>query len=317
MKTIACLILSGVLLTAQTPLRTPMMSDAGGTNLPIQKVGANDLISVSVYDAPELTRTVRVSADGFIRLPMLKQRIKAEGLMPTDLETRIAAALKAEKLIVDPFVTVTVAEYASRPISVMGAVRKPITFQAIGQVTLLDALARAEGLSQDAGTEILLTHSAANGETSPGLIQRIAVKDLIDAANPAVNIKLTGGEEIRVPEAGKIFVVGNVKKPGAFGMKDNGEISVLKAVALAEGVLPYSSKQAYIYRREGAPGQKNEIPIELGKILARKSPDVAILPNDVLYIPDAKGTRAGLAALEKVLMFGSGATSALIYAGVR
>src|SRR5215471_10710410 len=175
MKTIACLILSSLCLLAQAPAR--VSSDAGGANLPIQKVGANDLISVSVYDAPEVTRTVRVSADGFIRLPMLKQRIKAEGLMPTDLENRIATALKNEELIVDPFVTVTVAEYTSRPISVMGAVRKPITFQAVGQVTLLDALARAEGLAQSAGPEILMSRPSGTGEIAAGLVQRIAVKD--------------------------------------------------------------------------------------------------------------------------------------------
>jgi polysaccharide biosynthesis/export protein len=317
MKTIACLILSSILLSGQTPPRAPLMNDANWANLPVQKVGPNDLISVAVYDAPELTRTVRVSADGFIRLPMLKQRIQVEGMMPPELESLIANALQAEELIVDPFVSVTVAEYTSRPVSVMGAVRKPITFQAVGQVTLLDALARAEGLSQDAGTEILLSYPVAKGDPGPGLVQRIRVKDLIDAANPAVNIKLTGGEEIRVPEAGKIFVVGNVKKPGAFGMQDNAESSVLRAVALAEGLLPYAAKQAFIYRREGAAGAKNEIPIELRKILERKAPDVPVLPNDILYIPDAKGTRATLAALEKIFLFGSGATSALIYAGVR
>jgi polysaccharide export outer membrane protein len=317
MKTIVCLILSSFLLPAQLPPRVPTMNDANSANLPVQRVGANDLISVSVYDAPELTRTVRVSTDGFIRLPMLKQRIQAEGMMPPELEGLIADALKTEELIVDPFVTVTVAEYTSHPISVMGAVRRPITFQAVGQVTLLDALARAEGLSQDAGTEILLSYPLAREDAGPGLIQRIRVKDLIDAANPAVNIRLTGGEEIRVPESGKIFVVGNVKKPGAFGLQDNPESTVLKAVALAEGLLPYAAKQAFIYRREGAAGAKNEIPIELRKILERKSPDIPVLPNDILYIPDAKGTRAALATLEKILMFGSGATSALIYAGVR
>ena len=84
MKIIASLILSGVLLSAQAPPRTPSMSDGGSANLPIQKVGANDLISVAVYDAPELTRMVRVSAEGYIRLPMLKQPIRAEGIMPAD-----------------------------------------------------------------------------------------------------------------------------------------------------------------------------------------------------------------------------------------
>src|ERR1039457_6203280 len=96
-----------------------------GANLPAQPIGANDLIAVSVYDAPELTRTVRVGADGFIRLPMLKQRIKAQNLMPGALESAIGKALQDEQIIVDPFVTVTVSEYMSHPISVAGAVKQP------------------------------------------------------------------------------------------------------------------------------------------------------------------------------------------------
>src|ERR1022692_1764087 len=101
--------------------------DVQGGNLPAQPIGANDLIAVSVYDAPELTRTVRVGADGFIRLPMLKQRVKAQGLLPGELESAIAKALQDEQIIVDPFVTVTVAEYNSHPISVAGAVKQPLT----------------------------------------------------------------------------------------------------------------------------------------------------------------------------------------------
>ena len=126
-------------------------------NLPAQKIGSNDLLSISVYGAPELTRTVRVSAEGFIRLPMLKQKVEAKGLMPSDLEAKIAAALDTEKILVEPVVTVTIAEYHSRPISVAGAVKLPLTFQALGQTTLLEALTRAQGLSSEAGTEILVT----------------------------------------------------------------------------------------------------------------------------------------------------------------
>lgn len=288
-----------------------------GGNLPIQPIGANDLVAVSVYDAPEFTRTVRVGADGFVRLPMLKQRIQASGLMPSELERILAGALKEEGLIVDPFVTVTVAEYNSRPISVMGAVRRPLTFQAVGRVTLLDALARAEGLAPEAGPEILVSRPrlTTDGE-APTLVRRITVKTLIDAADPAANLALTGGEEVRVPEAGKLFVVGNVKKPGAFVVRDASETTVLKVLAMAEGLLPYAGRRAYILRREGVGGNQ-EIPVELAKIMDRKSPDEPLLPNDVLYVPDAHGKRLGLAALEKILLFGSGASSALIYAGVK
>ena len=290
----------------------PGISAEQGGNLPIQNVGANDLLAISVYDVPELTRTVRVSPDGYIGLPMLKQRIPAEGQMPADLESSIAQALKEEGLIVDPFVTVTVAEYASRPISVMGAVRRPLTFQASNPVTLLDALARAEGLTPDAGAEILLTRS----EHGQALVQRIPVRVLIDNADPTVNVRLTGGEEIRVPEAGKLFVVGNVRKPGAFPFQDNQQTTVLKAIAMAEGLIPYAGTEAFILRRE-ASGSKNEIPVNLRKILQRKAPDMPLMANDVLYIPDAKGTRATLAVIEKLVLYGSGVTSALIYSGVR
>ncbi len=283
-------------------------------NLPAQPIGPRDLIAVQVYDSPELTRTLRVGADGLLRIPMLKQRIKAQGLMPHELESALEKALLDGGLIVDPHVTVTVAEYNSRPISIAGAVRNPLTFQASAPVTLLEALTRAGGLTAEAGSEILVSKSQPGPGAQPtSLVQRVSVKALIDVGDAEANLKLTGGEEVRVPEAGKVFVVGNVKKPGAFPVQDGAETSVLKVLALAEGLAPYAGKQAYIYRRE-ASGSKNEIPIELGKIMQRRAPDAPLLANDVLYIPDNHGRRLGLAALEKLLMFGSTAgATALIY----
>lgn len=283
-------------------------------NLPAQKIGPRDLIAIQVYDSPELSRTVRIGADGMFRVPMLSQRIKAEGLMPVELEEAVAKALEEEGIIVAPFVTITVAEYGSRPISVAGAVKTPLTFQASAPVTLLEALTRAGGLTPEAGSEILISKSQPGSDGTPtSLIQRVAVKALIDSADPEANLKLTGGEEVRVPEAGKVFVVGNVKKPGAFSLRDGAETSVLKMLAMAEGLTQFAGKQAYIYRRE-ASGEKNEIPIELSKIMDRKAPDAPLLANDVLYITDSHGRRLGQAILEKVMGFGTTAgATALIY----
>jgi len=92
---------------------------------------------------------------------------------------------------------------------------------------------------------------------------------------------------------------------------------VLKALAVAQGLMPYAAKDAYIYRRE-ANGSKNEIAIQLSKIMDRKTPDVQLLANDILYVPDNKGRRMTLGALEKVLTFGTTAgATALIYGQVR
>ena len=288
-------------------------ADLNSPNLPAQRIGPDDLIAVSVYDAPEFTRTVRVGSDGMIRLPMTDRRIKAQGLLPADLETAIAETLRSAGLVVEPMVTVTVVEYHSRPISVAGAVRSPLTFQAVGTVTLLDALTRAGGLSPEAGPEILVscTQPSANGSAT-ALVQRIPVKGLIDAADPELNLRLTGGEEIRVPEAGKVFVVGNVKKPGAYVLQDGAETSVLKVLGLAEGLTPFSTGIAYIYRRDPDSGSKHEIPIPLRKIMERKSPDVPLLADDVFYIPDNSGRRAGMTALDRILGFGSATASGVL-----
>ena len=317
MKRILLFPLATGLLFAQTrpaPPATP--AEIAIANLPAQKVGPNDLIAVSVYGAPELSRTIRVSADGGIRLPMLKQRIKAEGLMPGELETAIAAALQAEQILVDPFVTVTLAEYYSRPISVAGAVRSPITFQPVGNLTLLDAITRAGGLSPEAGPDILVSRLQPGEEGRPiALTQRIPVKALLEAADPELNLKLMGGEEIRVPEVGKVFVVGNVRKPGSFPVQDVTDTTVLKMLALAEGLAPYAAKEAFIYRREAGASAKNEIPIEIRKILDRKAPDVPLQANDILYVPDAKGRRIGMTALERIIGFGSATASGVLIWG--
>ncbi|MCU1335362.1 MAG: polysaccharide biosynthesis/export protein, partial [Bryobacterales bacterium] len=193
--------------------RLPSGSIELGANLPPRPIAAGDLLAISVYGAPELSRSVRVSVDGLIRLPMLKNPIEARGTTPAELEQRVSVALGDAKILVDPSVVITIAEYASRSIRVAGAVRHPLTFEATHPVTLLEALTRAEGVSAEAGGEILVTRAGT-------VTQRIAVKDLINTAEPVANVILEGDEEVRVPEAGRVFVIGNVKKPGAFPVGD-------------------------------------------------------------------------------------------------
>jgi polysaccharide export outer membrane protein len=287
-------------------------------NLPSQPIGPDDLLAISVYDCPELSRTVRVAADGKIRLPMLKEKIHVQGKLSMEIENAIAEELSREEILVDPVVTVSVAEYKSRPINVVGAVKSPVTFQALPGTTLLDAITKAQGLTENAGKDIVVTRQTeAAHEKTTQITQRIPVKALLEKTDPLYNLPLFGGEEIRVPEAGKIFVVGNVKKPGAFSVHDAvGNTTVLTAIAMSEGLDQYAQKTAYIFRREGSPSQQG-IPVELTKILDRKAPDVILEPNDILYIPDAKTKRMTLGTLEKVLVVGATMSSAAIYATTR
>jgi len=281
-------------------------------NLPARVAGNDDLLAVFVYGAPELSRTVRVGADGAIRLPMLPTPVAAAGSMPLEIEQALASALTKTGLFINPYVSVTVVEYRSRPINVSGAVKRPATFQAVADMTLLDAIAQADGLTPDAGDEVLVTRM----EGDKRILQRVPVKALIDAAEPSANFKLSGGEEVRVPEAGHFFVLGNVRRPGSFVIRDGSAISIFKALALAEGLAPFAGKQVFLLHRNAA-GITEETSIDLKKVLSRKADDVDIAVNDVLYIPDNSGRRLGVAILEKALLFGSGASSALIYGSTR
>lgn len=300
-------------LSAQAPQTVPVpVADLNpSSNLPLQRVGPEDLLGLQVYDAPELTRTVRVSAEGTIRLPMLRSPIRVQGLLPNEIEVLVAEALQRENLFVDPFVTVNIVEYHSRPISVTGAVRTPTIFQAIGNVTLLDALARAGGLVPDqAGAEIIVTRP--DGDTGTQSVQHIPVKPLIGGSDPELNLKLTGGEEVRVPDVGKIIVAGSVVHPGAVPVLDGAANTVTTAIAQAQGTIQYFSHTAYIYRPDDT-GAMHEITVDLGGILARKKPDITLQARDILYVPDSSRRRITQNTINSLTGVAAGATSAAIY----
>src|SRR5215470_13238464 len=195
MRLLLSILLSSLAGLAQ-PRPAPLEPPAA--NLPAQSIGPNDLLSILVYDAPELSRTVRVSSEGRIKLPMLPAGLEVSGKLPVEVETLIAYALVKAEILVSPVVTVTVAEYHSRPINVSGAVKNPLTFQAVGPTRLLDALGKAGGLSESAASAIYVTPP---GESAP---RRIPIKELLSGSKPELNIALSGGEEISVPAAGRV-----------------------------------------------------------------------------------------------------------------
>jgi polysaccharide export outer membrane protein len=318
--TLSVVLIAALPLAAQldpTRATVPGVPDYSNpsSNLPIQKVGPEDLLGLQVYDAPEFTRAVRISADGTIRLPMLKEKIRVQGLFPNDIEVLLAEALKREGLFVDPFVTVNVVEYHSRPISVGGAVRSPVIFQAVGKVTLMDALNRAGGLLADitgaTGSEIVVTRP--NGASGPPLVQRIPVKALYAGTDPELNIELIGDEEIRVPEVGKLVVTGNVTQPGVYSVLDPIEMNTVKsAIGQAKGLAQYWANQGYIYRLD-EKGATHEIAIPLRKIMERKAPDVTLQARDVLYVPDSSGRRITQETVNMLMGLGPAVANALIY----
>ncbi len=280
-------------------------------NLGNDPVGVGDLVYISVTGAPELTHSYRVANDGRICLPLVREPISVGGMIPTDIARAVAERLVHDQILVAPIVSAAVLEYRSREVTVAGAVKAPIIIQATGDLKLLDAIARAQGIGQDAGPELIV--STLDKATGTRTSTRIPIKDLIGGKNPALNISLHGGEEIRVPEAPKLFITGNVRSPGIYRFSDMDGSSVLKAMAMSQGPLPSTASQAYVYRVVEGTDKRKEITIPLRAILKRKSPDVRLQPNDILYVPE--NTKMQYAKiLEHLAGFGESVGSGLIVA---
>jgi polysaccharide export outer membrane protein len=285
--TLSCIVTAAGQNIPTLTVRSQMRPSAE-TILPSGTLGPDDMLEITVSDCPELTRTFRVSADDTLILPLLTKPIPVAGSNPSQLTEKIKQALIHEQILTDPIVNVSVLEYRSRPVSLVGAVNHPLTFQVTGQMTLLDAIAMAGGLSPTSGGEILVTGAH---DAQPGTVKVISAHELLKGASPALNLKLYGGEDIRVPEGEKVFVAGNVIHPGMYAVQSDAEMTVIKAISLSSGLAPFSAHTAYIYRRQPTGTERDEVKIELSKIISHKSPDIALRADDILYVPTSTGKK--------------------------
>ncbi len=284
-------------------------------------IGIGDVIHIDVFDVPELSRDARVSDTGDIGLPLLPDKIAAAGLSTFQLENKLEHLLIENELVTHPQVSVFVREQNSQPISVVGAVIHPIVYQAVRPTTLLELLALAGGISDNAGSEILITRvrpsgtpeikaaSVTNGPVEKDQIITIRLQDLLESGNPVYNIPVYGGDVVKVPPAGIIYVMGaGIAQPGGYVLQAHGEqITVLKAIALAHGLNVYAkANSAVVMRTNPATGQKDPFPVRIKEIEKHKTSDVALLPNDILYIPDSPGKKALARGTEAAITVGTG-----------
>jgi polysaccharide export outer membrane protein len=254
---------------------------------PGYSLGGGDVIDVSVFEVAELSRTAVISPDGTVTLPLIGT-VKLGGLT-TQAATARLAELYGDNLVRNPQVSVTVKEYHSQPVSVLGAVNSPGVYQLRGARKLSDVVALAQGLSAESGGEISIHRKGASGTENT---VAVSTRDLLrlsgrEEDNPWVQ----GGDTVRVAKAGVVYVVGEVIKAGGFQLKDQEQITVLKAVSLAEGLRRDAAPQkARIIRKEGA--EKHELPVKLRDILDGRAPDTPLLAGDILFVPNSQAKTA-------------------------
>ncbi len=248
------------------------------------RVGPKDLLEISVFGADELSRTVRVSEDGKITLPLLGE-VLVDGLTKSELEKKLADLL-GEKYVQNPQVTVFIREYQSKRVSVLGAVEKPGPYQLLGRLTLMQIVSEAGGLTRDAGSDIIIIRQLADG-TSTSL--RISIDDLFLKGDAKLNVPLEAGDIVNIPvdKLVAIYVFGQVKNPGALQVKKSAIPTLLQAIAQAGGFTDRAARGGVVIKRKDETGKEQEIKVNARRILSNKQPDIPLLENDTVYVPES------------------------------
>jgi polysaccharide export outer membrane protein len=278
-------------------------------------LGPGDQVLVRALDVDEIgDKPALIDGQGYIKLP-LAGRIRAASLTVEQLEAAITKELKL--YVLDPQVTVSIAEYRSQPVSVLGAVGSPGVQQLQGRKTLFEVLSLAGGLRADAGHSIKITRQKgwgavplagavwdATGEFS---VATVSVVSVMDARNPRENILICPYDVISVPRADMVYVIGSVKRAGGFVLNEKEHMSVLQALSLAEGLeITAAVRSARILRTVSGGAPRAEVAIDLRGIMQGRSRDVPLNAGDILFVPSSKAKSVSLRALEAALQIGTG-----------
>jgi len=286
------------------PGASPAVSEPTATGYVL---GVDDVIGVHIAQAPEMAdKPVRVDFNGFAELPWIG-RIKAAGETVDTLRDALVARYKS--VIQDPEITVTVEEFHSQPVSVVGAVNTPGVLQVRGQKTLLEMLSMAGGLRSDSGSVVNITRRSQWGPIGvPGektdaatgfSTATVDLRLLMEARRPELNVGIRPNDVITVPRAHVVYVVGEVTKPGSFPLSDREEYSVLQALSLAGGLTGTAAPQrAKILRPASGGGDRQEIAVDLRKLLAGQGTEMDLQADDILFVPANGPKKAGAKALD-------------------
>jgi protein involved in polysaccharide export with SLBB domain len=235
-------------------------------------IGNGDLLGISVFDVPELTRDVRVSQSGRIGIPLVPVRLQVTGLTESQAEQKIAEVLEANGLVSHPEVGVMVKEHKSKPITIVGAVAHPMVYEADRTVTLLEALAEAGGVSPDAGDTVIVTRL------------RSAAFVVLPDVEPV--------KQQQAPGAGEPPLLDPAPASSSSPKTDQGvePAPVFPSEKqMAEVGTPIPADSAAPGPNEGAASGSNTITINLNELLEKGDTqnNIALLAGDVVTVPHA------------------------------
>jgi polysaccharide biosynthesis/export protein len=309
-------LIYGATLAAAVTCLWPQVASTRAEDRSTYTLGADDQIIISALRIEELSgKPYRVQPDGSLNLPMVG-KVDAAGLTVAALEAQLVQRLK--KYYLQPEVTVTITEFRSQPVSVLGCVGNPGVQQLQGRKTLIEVISAAGGPRTEAGPVVMITrelqwgriplpfaHDDPKGQFSQA---EVSLRDLLNGRDPSQNIPMRPDDVVTIPPGAVVYVMGEVKRAGGFVIGMRKSISVLEAYEMADGSGPKASLgKAWILRGSDDPGgMRVREPVDIKKILDGKAHDVALRPSDALYVPNSLAKSATIRAIETAIQLGVG-----------
>jgi polysaccharide biosynthesis/export protein len=305
--------------------RTEIPEDA--RQLPEYQVGPGDVLSVRVFGLSQFDQNTRISNSGKIHVPYAGI-LTVANMTAVQVETEIAKKLRERQLVKEPWVRVEVIEYNAQPVFVVGEVAAPGQFVIIGDMRVLDMIAKAGGLARTAGEEAILIRrrSRSNPESkasqqvsersssflfqlssSPSAVDsktegsgqsiKINIADLTDGNHPELNARLQGGDILFIPKMPirLIYIIGEVRLPGAYYLpRSYDRITAAGALSYAGGPNPKTAKtsKAFVVRRD-QNGDLKSLQFDFAKAIKGEEPDIYIKPDDVIFMPRSVAKMTG------------------------
>ncbi|MGH9315715.1 MAG: SLBB domain-containing protein [Thermoanaerobaculia bacterium] len=246
-------------------------------------IGPKDLLEIRVLELPELNVERRVSDAGTIDLPLLGE-FSVTGLTAGEARDRLETLLKS-KYVRRASVSMTIREYANKPVSILGAVKVPGSLRVSGQWTLIQAISAAGGLSESAGKKIFVLRGGSGGKAETIEVGR---DELFRGASDRWNIPLFPGDVVNIPARTTVtaYCLGEVKQPGAVQFDSDDGLTLLAAIARAGGLTDRASSTIRI-RRKGPDGRDVGTVVNFKRVLSGKDPDPQLAQDDVIIVRES------------------------------
>ena len=256
-------------------ISSPAAPSAGSTLL----LDAGDLLEVRVFDTPELSAKLRVDDRGEITLPV-GGALVVRGLTAWQAQSAIEARLRERSILRDPHVEVFVLEYVTQGVTVAGEVKVPGVYPWNGKHTALDFISLAGGVTTTASRTVTVIRK--NGEQSI----TFSLNDSLQKPS-GMEFEVQPGDRVIVRRAGVVYVVGDVGRPGGYLIEEKETITVLQALALAQGMNKTAKYDARLIHN--SPTGRTEASLPLKKILANQVVDPKLHDGDIIFVPVSGG----------------------------